>query len=353
VIGVANITPNGKNHAFLWDRGRMRDLGVLPGGAFSYAHAINDHGQVVGWGSGAEGDTHAILWQNGQARDLGDLGTDPSSAWGINNRGQVVGASAVQANRPLHAVLWDNGKIRDLNNLIPLSSGWQLQFAYRINDRGQIVGVGIYHNELHAYLLTPSVLAPKQTTPADGTSTAVMHPRGAGQADTTGLPPLNGPAFPFSLPDTEGHAHTLAEFKGTRVALFFFCGCERCQHCAQTWGQFQHGGAVTATETANGATSAESQAPITLVVYMGDADAARDFARTAGLDLAHTLLLPDPKMDVTSAYHALPCPRVFVLDDSQIVRYANTHADDDPLKAAASTIDTRALEALNRARTSK
>jgi len=155
VVGVANLTKNGKNHAVLWDKQRIRDLGTLPHGTSSHARAINNLGQVVGWGLDAEGDTHAILWEHGKARDLGVLVTDPSSAWSINNRGQVVGTSGFKANRPLHAVLWERGKIVDLNDLIPPDSGWLLQGAYRINDAGTIVGIGIHGDELRAFVLTP------------------------------------------------------------------------------------------------------------------------------------------------------------------------------------------------------
>ena len=76
---------------------------------------------------------------------------------------------------------------------------------------------------------------------------------------------------------------------------------------------------------------------------MGDADAARDFARSTDLDMRNTLLLPDANLEVTRAYHVMPCPRVFVLDTDQTVRYVNSHQDDDPVKAAAATIDTVSL----------
>ena len=36
-------------HGFLWDNGRMRDLGVSPRGfTTDSAVAINDHGQILG-----------------------------------------------------------------------------------------------------------------------------------------------------------------------------------------------------------------------------------------------------------------------------------------------------------------
>jgi probable HAF family extracellular repeat protein len=40
----------------------ITDLGSLPGGAASAAHAINNRGQVVGYSSTASGEQHAVLW---------------------------------------------------------------------------------------------------------------------------------------------------------------------------------------------------------------------------------------------------------------------------------------------------
>jgi probable HAF family extracellular repeat protein len=40
----------------------IKDLGTLPGGGYSYAWEINDHGQVVGDSTTASGRAHAQLW---------------------------------------------------------------------------------------------------------------------------------------------------------------------------------------------------------------------------------------------------------------------------------------------------
>ena len=41
------------------------------------------------------------------------------------------------------------------DNLVPANSGWSLQAAYAINQKGQIVGVGSVNNAFHGFLLTP------------------------------------------------------------------------------------------------------------------------------------------------------------------------------------------------------
>jgi probable HAF family extracellular repeat protein len=99
---------------------RVRDLGVLAGDLLSYARAINNRGQVVGR-------------NNGDGEGLTLYGDD------VRNR----------------AWLWESGRMTDLNSLIPPGSGWRLESANDINDRGQIVGVGTLGGRQRAFLLTP------------------------------------------------------------------------------------------------------------------------------------------------------------------------------------------------------
>ena len=146
VVGRATMT-SGETHAALWDRrGRLVDLGTLPGGTYSEAYAINDAGQVVGWSmtdqstcTAFDGCWHAFLWENGTMTDLGGL--DPrfqSYAYSINNSGQIAGASAT-ADYPFsywRAVTWLRGELVELG--LPESATDAL--ALGINARGTAVG---------------------------------------------------------------------------------------------------------------------------------------------------------------------------------------------------------------------
>jgi len=154
-------------------------------------------------------------------------------------------------------------------------------------------------------------------------------------------------AAPFMLTDADGNKCSLADYRGTPVALFFFCGCAWCTRCARDWGQFQRGGVLTNNTSLHSGSGPRSARPVTLVVFSGDAAAARDFALSSGLDSGQTVLLPDTAMHVTlDLYHAEPCPRVFVLDPKGRVRYTNDHKDDAARKASEMVIASRALDAL-------
>jgi probable HAF family extracellular repeat protein len=67
VVGTS-ITAGGDrraDHAFLYTKDLMLDLNSLidpaAGWVFNYANAINDAGQIVGWGVNALGQQHALL----------------------------------------------------------------------------------------------------------------------------------------------------------------------------------------------------------------------------------------------------------------------------------------------------
>src|SRR6266542_3972255 len=97
------------------------DLGTL-GGIESQATAVNNSGQVVGYGRLANYEYHAFSWtQAGGMIDLGTLGGGTfSSAVAVNASGQVVGFSTntAQPYFPLHAFSWTQaGGMIDLGTL--------------------------------------------------------------------------------------------------------------------------------------------------------------------------------------------------------------------------------------------
>jgi probable HAF family extracellular repeat protein len=165
VVGNMELPGDQSVHPFLWDGEKLSDLGSF-GGTFSTATGINDAGEVVGYSYFSGNPVkHAFLWRAGVMTDLGTVPGDPCSfAYNINSKGQIVGGSQNAECDPFtHAVLWENGQPGvDLNTLISAGSNLQLVAAYWINDRGEIVGVG--HDpscpfedncDGHAYVLIP------------------------------------------------------------------------------------------------------------------------------------------------------------------------------------------------------
>jgi len=91
---------------------RFENLGTLPGGAISYALAVN--------------------------------------------RGWAAVGVAYNASSDYRAALFSDGRVIDLNDTIGFFAGqWVLRMATGINDHGEIVGWGNYNGELHAFKLTP------------------------------------------------------------------------------------------------------------------------------------------------------------------------------------------------------
>jgi len=84
------------------------NLGKLPGDTYySRAYGINDKGQIVGDSVKDKTISHAFLWQNGKMIDLGTLpGGQNSDAMGINNNGQIVGGSNLGGGSYSIATLW-------------------------------------------------------------------------------------------------------------------------------------------------------------------------------------------------------------------------------------------------------
>jgi probable HAF family extracellular repeat protein len=174
VVGGSSDEPFGVEHPFIYVDGVMIEINPFNGpNNEGVAEAINNRGQAVGGALSADGTAfRGFVYADERARDLGVLpGGRNSWALNINDPGQIVGI----ADRPYVARCWDSrrrayvrciqysqvaflyqdGRMYDLNRLVPSNSGWVLEWAFGINDRGQIVGSGTYRGRTRAFLLTP------------------------------------------------------------------------------------------------------------------------------------------------------------------------------------------------------
>jgi probable HAF family extracellular repeat protein len=153
------------SHAFQWRNGVLSDLGVLPGGASSLSTWISPNGLVAGFSQNGEIDPlipglpedHAVLWRKGGILDLGTLpGGYESQGYAVNSRGQVIGLALNGVPDPLspfgyqaRAFLWQNGAMQDLNTL-----GGPDAIAFVLNEPGQVTGFS-YINSTPNSVATP------------------------------------------------------------------------------------------------------------------------------------------------------------------------------------------------------
>lgn len=177
ITGPFNGTPG--CHGILWGRGILKDLGTL-GGDFSIANWINDEGEIVGVASTpGEQTVHGTLWKNGVITDLGTLPGDcASQAFAINSGGQIVGQSFPCDSSPPRAVVWEkNGAVHDLNALVEQGSGLELTDPKIINDAGEIVLEGFLSNgDAHSVVLIPCETGEEGCVDSnEAATTAVPH----------------------------------------------------------------------------------------------------------------------------------------------------------------------------------
>jgi hypothetical protein len=207
-----------RNTAFTWSRARgYEELPFLPGAHWDQAEAmaINDSGVVVGWGTDDQGFNKPVRWRGdtieelpvlpggnygvvndvngaglmaGEADGTTDRGLRPRPviwhpdgtieeipltpaeppldmgfAEGVNDRGTVIGwdMSSIQGDgRQVAWVRNAQGVKTDLNTLIDPASGWDLRVPLDVNEREQIVGIGILTKDGvtypgRAFLLNP------------------------------------------------------------------------------------------------------------------------------------------------------------------------------------------------------
>lgn len=109
VVGEGSLTPNGPIHAFVWN-GAMSDVGTLPGMTDSSLFAVNSDGIAVGYSFVINtNDQRAMIYAEGQLIDLNSL-VEPTPfaityAHGIDEDGDIVGTGFDPVLYGTHAVL--------------------------------------------------------------------------------------------------------------------------------------------------------------------------------------------------------------------------------------------------------
>jgi probable HAF family extracellular repeat protein len=172
INNAGQVVGTSSGRAFLWQNGVMTDLGVFPGDEEAGASAINNLGVIVGTTGRTDMETYEqfykpFIYENGVMRTIPVPGTE-SYAADVNDAGVVVGTMrAGGAVTNWHAYIYQNGVVTNLNSVKPTGTGLHLAYANAINDAGQIAGVAMdATGRYHAFLLTPGGVAPPPVPPA-------------------------------------------------------------------------------------------------------------------------------------------------------------------------------------------
>jgi probable HAF family extracellular repeat protein len=185
LVGGFATAADGAQHAVLWYKGRIGDIGTPGlGGPNSAAYGVNERGQAAGLAEVSSPDPNGedfcgygtnlvclpFLWQDGVMTRLPTLGGN-GEAGQINNRGEVAGnvenatldTTCLGLGTPQKLqekpVIWEHGKIHELPTYPGDPDGW----TFGINDNGQVAGAsgpcstlnpatGVYILSSHALL---------------------------------------------------------------------------------------------------------------------------------------------------------------------------------------------------------
>jgi hypothetical protein len=139
----------GRYHAFAWNAGPGARRLDVPGEEYSSAIAVNDRGEVVVRATPGG----LLLYSGGKFIPIKAAEFTPHA---LSRDGVVVGSVGSNPEEQI-AFLWDQiHGMRDLNAMIPANSGWALEVASGVNDRGEIVGWGDHNGkEDCGFLLRP------------------------------------------------------------------------------------------------------------------------------------------------------------------------------------------------------
>ena len=191
---------------YLWHGRQMLPLGDCCGGTI---RAMNSHGQIVGQVNDKQGHFSAFVWDSSRAfKSINPTKSPNSTAIAISDAGHILVQAFVpneiylQANgkntlvklspefasQPLalsncdqvvgefgpasdfnHAFIWDQKHgFRNLNDLAEIGTEWNLESAFDINDRGEIIGIGDRGGEQDVgFLLVPDRVSRSATKKKD------------------------------------------------------------------------------------------------------------------------------------------------------------------------------------------
>ncbi len=132
---------------------------------------------------------------------------------------------------------------------------------------------------------------------------------------------VNAPAPAFSLPDLSGRLHTLGEYRGQAVLLYFWsAACPWSQRADRVMGNWP-------SELASSA----------LVLRLAmNADESVDAIRLEAAKRFRGIVLLDPDRTVTDQYGAQLTPEFFLLDREGVLRYHGA-LDDATFRQPAPT----------------
>jgi len=139
IVGRYDSAADGNTHGFLRSKdGEFTTIDV-PGAVFSVAAGINARGDIVGWYRlTANAVTHGFLLSRGTFTTIDFPGTTITQLNGINSRGDIVGRRCpfLPCGRGAHGFLLSRGEFTSIDVPGTLDE----IHAWKINDRGQIVG---------------------------------------------------------------------------------------------------------------------------------------------------------------------------------------------------------------------
>jgi len=158
-------------HATFWASSASTPVALAsPGGEFIYTdfllpgHAINGAGNMVGYARNADFSAErAVFWASSSspAVILSTVGEFTNAvAAGISDNGQIVGSGYNDDFSKQRPFLWPSATSQgiDLTTFFPPGSNWDLDsmFAVTINNRGEIVGSGLFTDgTVHNFVLIP------------------------------------------------------------------------------------------------------------------------------------------------------------------------------------------------------